>query len=365
MATGPLLDAAPPVRPAPQQLRLRELGPADATRWDAFVEACPGATFFHRAGWKEAIEAGFGHRCRFLYAERAGDGAIRGVLPLVEIDSRLFGHALISTAFCVEGGPAALDDAARDKLVERAKALARERGADRLELRCPPPPGRGWRPGPEDLYYAFRKPLDPDPERNIRALRRKQRAMVRKAEGLGLVAEIDDGVDRLHDVYARSVRRLGTPVFPKRYFAALRRAFGDACEVMTVLDRHGRPVASVMSFFFRDRVLPYYGGGTEEAREVAGNDLMYAEVMRRAVRERGCRTFDFGRSKRGTGAFAFKRHWGFEPVPLTYSFWLPRGGEVPSLNPSNPKFRLFIAAWRRLPLPVTKWLGPLIARDLG
>lgn len=144
-------------------------------------------------------------------------------------------------------------------------------------------------------------------------------------------------------------------MFPKRYFEALKLAFGDACEVLTVLDGRRRPVTSVMSFFFRDRVLPYYGGGTEDAREVAGNDLMYAEVMRQAVRERGCRTFDFGRSKRGTGAFEFERHWGVEPEPLTYSFGFPRGGgELPALNPSNPKFRAFIELWRRLPLPVTK-----------
>jgi FemAB-related protein (PEP-CTERM system-associated) len=187
--------------------------------------------------------------------------------------------------------------------------------------------------------------------------------MVRKGIKGGLVSEIDDHVDGLHRVYAESVRNLGTPVFPKRYFAALQQVFGDACQVLTV--QHDRePVSSVMSFFFRDEVLPYYGGCTEAARPVAANDFMYWEVMRRAA-ERGCRLFDFGRSKYGTGAFSFKKNWGFDPEPLTYEYKLIRSVELPDINPLNPKYQLFIALWKRLPLPVANVVGPWLARDLG
>jgi len=119
-----------------------------------------------------------------------------------------------------------------------------------------------------------------------------------------------------------------------------------------------------MSFYFRDEVLPYYGGGTELAREVAGNDFMYWEVMRRAC-ERGLRVFDYGRSKRGTGSFDFKKNWGFEPQPLHYEYRLVRGKRVPEHNPLNPRYRLLIKLWQRLPLALANRIGPHIVKNLG
>ena len=144
--------------------------------------------------------------------------------------------------------------------------------------------------------------------------------MVRKGIKAGLTSVIDDDVERLHRVYAESVRNLGTPVFAKAYFRALHETFSPDLDIVTVL-RDGQAVASVMNFYFRDRVLPYFGGGVLAARNVAGNDFMYWEVMRRAV-DRGYRVFDFGRSKQGTGAFSFKKNWGFDPQPLTYEYKL-------------------------------------------
>jgi FemAB-related protein (PEP-CTERM system-associated) len=152
-------------------------------------------------------------------------------------------------------------------------------------------------------------------------------------------------------------------VFSRRYFDILREAFPRDSEILTVT-HDGSLVASVLSFFFRDEVLPYYGGGTRLAREFAGNDFMYWEVMRRAC-ERGLRVFDYGRSKRGTGSFDFKKNWGFEPTPLPYEYGLVRSREVPDHNPLNPKYRAFIGAWKRLPLPVANLLGPHIVKGLG
>lgn len=340
---------------------VRDLVPADHSRWDAFVHAHPRGTFFHLSGWQEAVTRGFGHQCLYLLTERAGE--IRGVLPLVWIRSRLFGHALVSVGFGVGGGPLALDAAAENSLLDAAEARAGALGARHIELRGPPPERPGW-VASTGLYYGFRKPLDPDPERNLASLRRKQRAMVRKALGLGLRSELDDDTSRLWKIYAASVHRLGTPVFGRRWFAALKAAFGPNCEILTIL-RDATPIASVMSFYFKDQVLPYYGGSLPVGRELAANDIMYHEVMRRAVTVHGSRLFDFGRSKAGTGAFEFKRHWGFEPTPLTYGFWLPRGGPLPAINPLNPKYRVFVDLWRRQPLWLSKVIGPAIARDLG
>jgi FemAB-related protein (PEP-CTERM system-associated) len=195
------------------------------------------------------------------------------------------------------------------------------------------------------------------------AIPRKQRRMVRKGTKSGLTYEIDAGVDRFYPVYAESVRNLGTPVFAKRYFQSLKEQFPNDCEVLTVLD-NGRPLASVLSFYFRDEVHPYYGGGVRGARDLAANDFMYWMLMQHACR-RGYRVFDFGRSKCGTGSYDFKRHWGFEPEPLFYEYHLLGRSDIPEFNPLNPKYRAFIALWRRLPLPLVNLLGPPIAQDLG
>lgn len=342
-------------------MRIRALDDTAFAAWDRFVADCPPATFFHRAGWKRVIERSFGHRTHYVYAEQ--DGAIAGVLPLVHMKHPIFGNALVSNAFCVYGGPAAASADAETALARHAAGLADKLGVDHVEFRRLNPSGRdGWVVR-SDLYVTFRKPIDPDSEKNMLAIPRKQRAMVRKGIKLGLQSAIDADTTRLHAVYAESVRNLGTPVFSRRYFATLKDEFGDACDVLTVT-AEGRPVASVMNFYFRDEVLPYYGGGTADARALAANDFMYWEVMRRAA-ERDYRLFDFGRSKQGTGSFDFKKHWGFEPQPLHYEFRLRPGARVPDLNPLNPKFRLFIALWQRLPLGVANFLGPFIVRHLG
>ena len=209
----------------------------------------------------------------------------------------------------------------------------------------------------------FRKEILPNVESNLANIPRKQRAMVRKGIKAGLESQVDTSVDRLHKIYAASVHRLGTPVFSRGYFRNLKNEFGDDCEVLTVLHQ-GQAVSSVMSFFFRDEVLPYYGGSHAEARTVAANDFMYWELMRRSC-EKGYRVFDFGRSKRGTGSFAFKKNWGFEPQTLYYECFLRHGDRIPDVNPMNPKYRLFIGMWKKLPLPTANYIGPLIARSLG
>lgn len=341
-------------------LKVSALDRSSNGEWEGFIASCPEATFFHRAGWKTVIESAFGHTCYFLYAEAGGE--ICGVLPLVHVKSRLFGNSLISTGFTVGGGPIADTPEALAALDSRALEIADDLGVDYIEYRS----GKSQHPdwvGKTDLYVGFRKPIGPDPEQDMLAIPRKQRAMVRKGIKAGLESVIDDRVDRLHQVYTESARNLGTPVFAKSYFSKLINVFAGDIDIVTIT-AEGRAVASVMNFYFRDEVMPYYGGGVNEARRLAANDFMYWEVMRRAV-ERGCRMFDFGRSKTGTGAFSFKKNWGFEPEPLVYEYMLRNIDRLPDINPTNPKYRLFISGWKRLPLPVAKLIGPHIARNLG
>ncbi|WP_020485041.1 FemAB family XrtA/PEP-CTERM system-associated protein [Methylomonas sp. MK1] len=338
---------------------IKLLEPAQRERWDHYVMAAVDGSFFHLSAWQQVIKQAFGHDTYYFYAEQ--DGEITGILPLTHVNSLLFGNSLVSNAFCVYGGIVASNDEAFAALQTKAQELARELGVDSLEMRNRQQKHPDW--PHKELYVTFRKELDPDVEKNLNAIPRKQRAMVRAGIKAGLTSVIDDNVERLYRAYSESVRNLGTPVFPKKYFQILQDVFGESCEVLTI-EHEGQLVASVMSFYFKDEVLPYYGGGTDAARDLKGNDFMYWEVMRRAV-EKGCRVFDYGRSKVGTGSYRFKKHWGFEPEPLYYEVDLVKAKQIPEINPLNPKYRLFIAAWKRLPLPVSQLVGPWLAKDLG
>jgi FemAB-related protein (PEP-CTERM system-associated) len=340
-------------------IRRFDLGEANQrARVGAFLAEQPAAELFHRPEWSLAVERGCGQRSHYLAAER--NSAVIGLLPLTEIRSPLFGSALVSTGFGVGGGILASDPAAREALAAEAWRLARELGCGSVELRGGDAP-KGWDEH-SGTYAGFVRDLPGEEDAILKAIPRKQRAEVRRALGFGLEVSVGSAeADRQahYAVYSESVRNLGTPVFPRALFDAMLDAFGTDANILTV--RHdGRPVASVLSLYHRGTVLPYWGGGTHEARSMRANDLMYFELMRHAA-ARGCTRFDFGRSKLGTGAHAFKKNWGFNPQPLVY--WIK--GEARETNPLSPKYRLQIALWKRLPLPVANRIGPLIARGLG
>ena len=342
---------------------IQRLAPGDAraaAAWDAYVLACPQATFFHRAGWQRILREVFKHDAHYLYATQ--DGRITGVLPLGHVKSLLFGTSLTSLPFAVYGGVVADDAASAAALEGQAQRLAQQLGVQHLEMRNLQRCHADW--PAQDLYVTFRKAILPDEEANMLAIPRKQRAMVRKGIKNGLKSEIDAHTDRFFQLYADNVHRHGTPAMPKRYFDALTAEFGADCEVLTVTGPDGQLLSSVLSFYFRDEVLPYYAGDDEAARDLAANDFKYWELMRRAC-ARGLKVFDYGRSKQGTGSFAFKKNWGFEPQPLHYEYCLYKRDAVPQNNPSNAKYKLMIEVWRRLPIGFANWLGPFVVRNLG
>ena len=327
--------------------------------WDGFVEASAPGTFFHLLGWRDVFERAFGFRTHYLAARR--DGQLAGVLPLCEVPTGLRGRCLLSLPFAVEAGVCAVDSAAQRALDDAALTLAAERGAAYLELRDGLD-GAGFqiRAG---TYFRFRRALHPTDDENFAAIPRKQRRMVRVGQGHGLVARAGSDVRVFHDLYARTVRRLGTPVFSRDYFALLRQTFPGRCEILTVY-AGARPVAGVLSFLFRDTILPYYAGSRRESFGLAANDVMYWELMRSACR-RGLRQFDFGRSKQGTGAFDFKRHWGFEAEPLRYRVHAGAGHTFTEHTVNDAGVRWLRWGWQRLPLGVTKLLGPPLVRRFG
>jgi FemAB-related protein (PEP-CTERM system-associated) len=336
---------------------------SDADAWDAYVAAHPDATPFHTRAWCEAITRATGHRCHLVTARDAG-GALTGLLPLHHIRSPLFGQALVGSGFAVGGGILADDAAAAAVLAQGAADMARSLGVPSVELRGGPLP-EGWQVE-QDIYAGFARDLAVDDDTELLAIPRKQRAEVRKALDGGLT--VTTGRDEQHRrdhyrIYATSVRNLGTPVFPKSLFSCVIDAFGDAADILDVRD-DGKVVASVLSLYWRGTVMPYWGGGTTDARRLRANELLYFALMRHA-RTRGCTRFDFGRSKIGTGPFAYKKNWGFEPKPLVYARWLAPGEKARDTNPNSAKYRLQVDLWKKLPLWAANRIGPLIARGLG
>ena len=356
--TSPLLHALLGVR----TVNLAQ--PEDRARIAAFVRAHPDATPFHLPEWSIAVARGCGQRAHMLVAESA-DGSLVGVLPLTETRSRLFGRALVSVGFGVGGGILAQTEGAVSSLSSAAWDLAGKLRCPTLDLRGGSVAGTAWI-ADDTTYLGFSRPLAADDEAELAAIPRKQRAEVRKALGSDLDLTIGNGPEEArghYAVYAESVRNLGTPVFPRKLFSAVLEEFGEAADILTILS-DGKPVASVLSLYFNGTVFPYWGGGTHAARALRANDARYF-ALRSHARARGCTRFDFGRSKAGTGAAAFKKNWGFEPRPLVYYRRAATGGKPRDINPLNPRYRLKVEAWKRLPLWAANRVGPMISRGLG
>ncbi len=342
----------------------------DDPSWDEFVNRHPAGTFFHLLPWRGILRESFGYEPRYLCARKAGE--ITGVLPLFLVKSMLFGRSLVAMPAGVYGGPLAADEEARSALLGRAAQIAAEQKVRYLEIRGNPRSdsinfegfnGAASRWSRKDLYVTFVSPIDSSDEANLARIPRKQRRMVRQGEKHGLTAIFDLArLREFYQVYAESVRNLGTPVYGYGYFQNLVAALGDRCNLLLVQYQE-KIIAAVLSFFYRDQVLPYYGGALKEYFHLAPSDFMYWQLMRHAA-ARGCKVFDFGRSKQGTGSYDFKRHWGFEPTALPYWYYAPNGQPLPDTSPLNPKLQWAIRIWRGLPLSVTNSLGPRIVRHI-
>ncbi len=344
-------------------LTVKQLDAAEFDAWDAFVTSQPAATFCHLAGWKTVIEQGAGQDCPYLLALQ--DGSVVGVLPLSVKKHPIFGKALISNMFCVYGGAVAVDKDVERALYDGAWAITQQLGLTMFENRSVirhHADDENWIEAAQSA--TFSRDLDENDEAQLLAVPRKQRAVIRKSLKNELQTDWNGNLNVFYDLYAHSVLSLGTPVFPRKLFAAMVDVFGDAVETQITRTADGTGVASLMSFYFRDTVMPYYAGGTSEVRRLAAHDFMYFQLMLHA-RERGFSKFDFGRSKIDSGPYKFKKNWGFEPVELGYEIRLKPGAEAPNLSQQSGPFAILSKIWKKLPLGVSKILGPPLARHLG
>lgn len=343
------------------QMEVRAYRPEDEAKWAEFVVAEPSATLFHRPQWLRAVEEAYGHRPYHLTAWR--DGSLAGILPLFLVKSPFLGRALVSIPYATYGGVAAVDDEAAQALLEAARKQFIELRATQMELR------HRHKVHAEDMhavprYVTFRKPLPDRPEQVLAGLPKRTRAAARnglKALGAESVAFGPQWLDKIYSLYAYSLRRLGSPNYRRRLFHALRREYGEDCLCAVVRDSRG-PVAGVVSFVFRDEIVPYFIGSLPRAAENKAVNVLLLRLMEHAV-ERGLRVVDFNRTRRDNpGPADFKRHQGAQAEDLHYQVLLQAGRSMPNLTPSNPKFALAGRMWRRLPLWLTRAAGQWITR---
>jgi len=349
------------------KMQVKRLQPADEVRWEKYVLRHPQGHMFHSLKWRNAVWRTFGHEPYYLWLE--DEGRVRGILPLFFVRSWLFGRQLVSVPFGVYGGILADSEAAGQRLVEAAGGLAAELAVDFVEFRY-------LEPGPvelptKDLYMTFILDLPADAEIVWKTMRKRNRNILRKGikSGLTLFREPEPGNIQedeflaFYELFAGCQRALGTPVLPKDFFRELQAEFGKGVALFSATYQ-GKIVSSLWVFFYKDVVSPYYIGYDPAYLQFAPNNWILWEVIKYAC-EHGYKQYDMGRSRKNTGSFRFKIHWGIEPRPLYYQYILHKSQKIPQVNPSNPKYELPRKIWSRLPLPLTKLLGPHLVKYLG
>ena len=345
-----LQDAAP--------LRIHSLTSETEAKWDEFAQQHAKATFFHQIGWKKVMQATYGYQPSYFWSER--NGRITGIAPAFLISNWMTGRCLISLPFAVYGGVCANDAESEAALIAHLEALAETESVEYLEIRnragaiLP-----GFQANPR--YATFTLPLVPDTEALYKSLPKDIRYMIRKGEKAGLTIQRgQDQLDAFYHLMTVNLRRLGTPAFPRALFQNLLREYPSQTDI-TVVYSGDKPVSGGMSFFSKDWMQPYYIGSLDEAKGLAANNFLWWELMKLGA-QKGCATFDFGRSKKDSGNFDFKKKWNPQIDTLSYQVRLVRRKALPNFSPANSKFQMATNAWKKMPLSLTRALGPYVVR---
>lgn len=340
---------------------IRLCQPQDHSRWDDFVKRCAVATCYHQIAWKEVIETSFGHRCYYWLAEDP-TGNIKGILPVVHLKSRLFGSFMVSLPYFNYGGVCAEEEEARSELLKAAIEGARGAGATHIEFRHQAPLHIDL--PVKTAKVSMRLDLPGSADLLFQSFNAKLRSQVRRPTKEGMEARIGgiEELDSFYDVFSRNMRDLGTPVYAKSFFENILLAFPGTSWICTVY-KGSVPVASGFLVGFRETLEIPWASSLSEYNRFSPNMLLYWTVFKFAC-DRSFKSFDFGRSTPDEGTYRFKEQWGAKPVPLYWHYWIGKGGELPELNPKNPKYRAAIAVWKKLPVCVTRVFGPSIVRNL-
>jgi FemAB-related protein (PEP-CTERM system-associated) len=327
--------------------------------WNAFVEACPRASFYHRAEWRDINERELGHRTCYL-AARAG-GRLVGVFPIVQVKSRLFGNIACSMPFVNYGGPAGVDDATESALLEVAATVADDWNVDFLEIRSNRQLGDQYQCSSHKVSMTVE--LDPDPDKVFNAFKSDHRKDIRRAYKNGYTARFGtfELFDEFFDILCESWRDLGTPIYSKSYLRSVVTTFPTSTRIGIVYAGDGTPAACAFMGHQAGTVEGMWLGTRAQYRRQLVGYVLYWELIKDACVQ-GHRRFHLGRSTADSGSEQFKRKWNASPTQLYWHYLLRGRSAMPQLNVTNRKYHLAMATWRRLPVHVTQRIGPFIAR---
>ena len=332
----------------------------DKAAWDKYVMRSDISNCYHLSGWRDVIQKSFGHSAYYLYAEDSDE--IKGILPLIHMKSTFFGNFIVSMPYFNYGGICADDANIAEQLMEKAISIARKLKAKHIELRHT---GHIADMPEKTAKVSMRLQLPNDSDKLWKSFSSKLRSQIRKPEKEGMYAKLgkEDELDSFYKVFSINMRDLGTPVYPKDFFRNVLQEFPDSTWICSVYTRDGRPVASGFLVGFKDRLEIPWASSLRSHNHLSPNMLLYWAAFQFACKT-GYAVFDFGRSTPGEGTYKFKEQWGAKPIQLFWHYWLRNGGSVPELNPKNPKYQAAIKVWRRLPLSLTRLIGPAIVKKL-
>ncbi|HXW68968.1 MAG TPA: FemAB family XrtA/PEP-CTERM system-associated protein [Dissulfurispiraceae bacterium] len=334
----------------------------DKERWDKYVLESGSSSVYHLSGWKEVIENTFGHSTRYLLSENDQKG-VQGILPVVQLKSLFFGNYMVSLPYFTYGGVCADGDDIRDELLGAAIAYAQSCNAGYLEMRHTGPMENGM--PVKTVKVSMRLPLVNNADDLWKSFPAKLKSQIRRPskEGLYSKLEKEEELNSFYKVFSINMRDLGTPVYSKLFFRNILRMFPELTWICSVYAKNGNPVASGFLVGFKNLLEIPWASSLRSYNNLSPNMLLYWTVLKFAC-ESGYASFDFGRSTPGEGTYKFKEQWGAQPVRLHWHYWLKNGGSLPELNPRNPKYRAAIEIWRRLPVGLTRLIGPAIVKNL-
>ena len=330
------------------------------SEWNTYVINHPEASLYHRVDWRNVIQESYGHE-HFYFVARDSQHKVVGILPLTRLSSHLFGDFLVTTPYFMLGGALADHHSVEQLLMQHANRYAASLGIDHIEYRDSTP--RNELPVREDKVNMIL--TLPDTYTELWAsFTSKLRAQIKRAKRekpeiyLGGKEHLDD----FHRVYARNMRDLGSPPHSKQFILNIMETFPNNCWVIVIcLNR--RPVAAGMLISHGDTLEIPLASTIREVNPLSINMLMYWEILKFAI-QGGFRYFSFGRSTRGSGTYRFKKQWGAQVHQLYWHYGLVKRGELPMLSPANPKYAMLINIWKRMPVKLTKWMGPRIVKNI-
>lgn len=341
---------------------VRAFDKKDAVGWNAFVRRSESSSCYHLIQWKDVIEKSFGHKTWYLYSKN-NKGDIDGILPLVHMKSPLFGNFMVSLPYFNYGGICADNASVAESLLRHAVAIAEERKAQHMELRHTRETASGLSVKTAKVSMQLKLPESADELWRLFSSKLRSQVQRPMRESMTVKVGKEELIYDFYDVFAANMRDLGTPVYSINFFRNILFEFPDSTWICTVQTAAGGPAAAGFLAGFKDTLEIPWASSLRRYNRYSPNMLLYWAVLRFAC-EKKYKVFDFGRSTPGEGTYRFKEQWGAKPVQLYWHYWMRNGKTMPELNPRNPKYKMAINIWKRLPLPLTNLIGPAIVKNL-